>query len=78
MYLVIDHNLGQQLGEVWQILSEEAGLKYESLSGVRGSQLTTEEFGFASNAERGPSLRILQARQISSSFCLGNRTGDLP
>jgi len=44
-------DLSKELGEVGEILSEEAGLENESLSGVVGVQLAAEEFGFSCDPE---------------------------
>lgn len=58
--LGLRNNLGQQLGEVGQILAEEAGLEDQGLSGVRRVQLATKEFGFAGDTESRSSLGILR------------------
>lgn len=44
-------NLSQQLGEVRQVLTQEAGLQHKSLTGVVGLQLTAQQLGFAGNAQ---------------------------
>jgi len=55
------NDLGQELGKVRQVLAEEAGLENQGLSGVRGRQLTAQEFGFARDAEGRSPLRVLTA-----------------
>lgn len=52
-------NLAQQLGEVRKILAQEASLEDDGLTRMRSSQLTTKEFGFASDAEGRSSLGVL-------------------
>ena len=54
-------NLAEKLGEVGKILAEEAGLQNKGLAGVVGSQLTTEELGFAGDAEGGALSGVLSA-----------------
>lgn len=72
--LGLRNNLGQQFGEVGQILAEEAGLKNNSLPGVRGGQLATKQLRLASDAKSRPSLGVLHGtRQISSSPAFGYR-----
>jgi hypothetical protein len=54
--LGLGHNLGQELGEVGQIIAQEAGLDDESLAGVRGSQLASEKLRLAVDAQGRSSL----------------------
>lgn len=59
------HNLGKQLGKVGKIITKETGLEHQGFSGVGGSELTTEKFGFARDPEGGSSLRVLSRFNVS-------------
>lgn len=54
-------DLAQKLCEVREIIAEKAGLKDNSLAGMRCSQLTTKEFRLACDAESRSSLGVLKS-----------------
>ncbi len=65
--LGLGDNLGQQLGEVGEVLAEEAGLQDESLAGVVRGQLASEELRLSCDSEGGSFCGVLGPRvEISS------------
>lgn len=52
-------DLGKELGEVRQVLAQEAGLDDKSFTSVGSSQLTTKEFGLAGDAKSRAFLSAL-------------------
>ena len=52
-------DLGQQLGEVGQVVTEEAGLDDEGFAGVRGGQLSAQQFGFTGDAQSRATVGVL-------------------
>lgn len=49
--LGLGYNFPKELGEVWQILSEELGLEDQGLSRVVCDQLTPQKLGFSCNSQ---------------------------
>lgn len=61
--LGLGNNLGQELGEVGQVLAEEVGLEDNSLTGMVGGQLAAEELGLAGDTEGGALRGVLNGFQ---------------
>ena len=60
-------NLGKELGEVGQVLAEEAGLQNEGLPGVVRGQLASQELGLSCDSEGGSFCGVLGPRRKISS-----------
>lgn len=45
--LGVGDNLAEELGEVWEIVTEKLGLNHKGLAGVVGKQLAPEELGLS-------------------------------
>ena len=54
-------DLGKELREVREVLTEEVGLQNEGLASVVRGQLTSQKLGFAGDAEGGALVGVLKA-----------------
>jgi hypothetical protein len=57
----LGEHLGQELGEVGEVLAEEVCLKHKGFPGVVGQQLTAEKLGLTGDAESGALVGVLRA-----------------
>jgi hypothetical protein len=65
-------HLAEELDEVGQVIAEELGLEDQVLARVVGRQSSSQQLGFADNAQRRPSLSSLECHGPSVELCPGN------
>lgn len=58
--LCLAGDLAEQLDKVGQVIAEELGFEDQVLAGVVAVQCSSQELGFADNAQRRPSLGALE------------------
>ena len=61
-------NLAEQLDKIGQVVAEELGLENEVLARVVGIEGSSQELGFADDAQRGPPLGALQCNWPSAKL----------